>query len=111
MNGIMVDDPEVIREIAGDFEDASPILPLKRRKDGTVYASGRSSFLINEEEFHELQEQVAGATKEICAAILAGRIDILPYRSGTKTACTYCAYRDVCRFDVHFEGCDYRVIR
>ena len=31
--------------------------------------------------------------------IAAGRIDVYPYRLGTQTACAYCEFKAVCRFD------------
>ena len=35
----------------------------------------------------------------LAADIVAGRIDVQPYRLGTQVACTHCDYRAVCRFD------------
>jgi len=37
--------------------------------------------------------------KEFGCGILAGAIDIKPYRYVKNTACTYCPYKSLCRFD------------
>ena len=43
--------------------------------------------------------------------ILAGNIDIKPYKSGTETACDYCSYKGICGFDTDIKGFGYKRIK
>lgn len=50
--------------------------------------------------------------KEIHDAIQQGKIAINPYRrndASGETACQYCPYHSVCRFDIKIPGNHYRV--
>lgn len=116
MNGIMVNNPDVIREIAGDFDGSSDIIPVKKRKsDGEItptasFGSG-ARFLVTEEEFEELRNQVMRTVNNLCIDLLSGRIDIHPKMSSKRTPCQFCEYRSICRFDLSFSGCEYDVIK
>lgn len=109
LNGIMVDDPDVIQSIAGDFDGNSDIVPLRKNKDGTIKGTG-SDFLLNEEEFAQLQADVDAQLKRIADELLSGRIEIKPKKTDKTSPCTYCQYRGICRFDVEFKGCNYEMI-
>ena len=109
LNGIMVDDPDVIRSIAGDFGGNSDIVPLRKNKDGTIKGTG-SDFLLNEDEFAQLQADVDDQLKRIADELLGGRIEIKPKKTDKTSPCTYCQYRGICRFDVEFKGCNYEMI-
>lgn len=110
LDGIMVNDADVIAGIAGDFEDDSEVVPLKRRRDGAVW-SRRKDFLLTEDEFAGLEQKVDRQVARICEEIVSGRIDIRPMRAGNAAACTFCRYKGICRFDTAFPGCEYEVIR
>ena len=47
LDGIMVDDPQVIRDIAGDFEGFSEIVPIRSTKDG-IKNTGKGGLLSAE---------------------------------------------------------------
>ncbi len=115
MNGLMVNDPAVIDGIAGDFLEASDVVPLKRKKDGEIAATASTGagakFLISEEEFDELRNQVMRTVNNLCADLLDGKIDIRPKMSKKVTPCQYCDYKGICRFDLNFPGCGYDVIK
>lgn len=109
LEGIMVDTPEVIEGIAGDFELKSDVVGISRKKDGTI--SSRSGVLLNEAEFKELQLKVRQVTEKLCDELLDGRIDIRPKKTGDTVPCTYCEYNGICRFDLAFDGCTYDVVK
>jgi ATP-dependent helicase/nuclease subunit B len=50
-------------------------------------------------EFDALREKVAGHLRDYAQRIFAGESDVLPFRIGKHTACDYCDFRPVCRFD------------
>ena len=108
LNGVIVDDPDVIRNVAGDFSGYSDILPLRKGKEG-VAATG-SEGLLSEEQFEELRDAVSKKVRSICADLAEGRIDIHPMKTGERSACTYCSYKGICRFDTIFDGCSYNII-
>ena len=56
MNGIMVDDEEVIEEIAGRFTGSSDVVQIRNTKDG-IKSAGKET-LVAEDEFAVLQADV-----------------------------------------------------
>lgn len=105
LNGVMVNDPEVIRNLAGDFEGYSDIIPIMKKKDGT-YSSGTAGEekLLSDDEFSALREKVAETVAGKAAELLRGRVEINPMKTRDKSACHYCEYKGICRFDTIFEG-------
>ena len=104
----MVDDPQIIRSIAGDFSGYSEIVPLRAGKE-KVSGPGKEN-LISEEDFAELRDAVMSKTVEICQKLADGSIDIHPMKTRERSACTYCEYKGICRFDTVFEGCRYNIV-
>lgn len=50
-------------------------------------------------EFNALREKVEGHLRDYGARIFIGEAEVSPYRIGPHTACDYCDFRPVCRFD------------
>lgn len=105
MTGIVNKNDAVIAYLDGEFTDKSDILPLERKKDGSL--SVKSS-VINEDELQEISRYVNLKVKEIGTEILEGKIAIDPYKQGTDSACDYCSFRPVCGFDGRIPGYHYR---
>ncbi len=108
LDGIMVNDPQVILDIAGEFEGFSEVAPIRKTKEG-VKNSGNEG-LLAEDEFRALQKTVADKIKETCKDLAEGKIDIHPMKTKERSACTFCSYKGICRFDTIFEGCSYNII-
>ncbi len=108
MDGVMIDDPQVIEEIAGDFSGYSDIVPVRKTQKG-ISSTGTGT-LMDEETFAELQRTVDEKLEEICEQLLSGDISIRPKRSGDVSACTWCKYKGICQFDPIFEDCGYETI-
>ena len=106
MDGILLADDDVIRDIAGDFEGASSVVKLKKKNDGTIDANSQKR-LLSEDQFAELQEAVKKATEQICEDISKGKIPIKPKKSGDTDPCKYCDYTNICRFNTTLRGCEY----
>lgn len=109
LNGVVVDDPAVIRSVAGDFTGYSDVLPLRNTKEGKTVSTAKDG-LLTEEEFAQLQDAVGDKVVEICQNLVDGNIDIHPMKTRDRSACTYCQYKGICRFDTIFEGCSYNII-
>lgn len=108
LDGIMVDEPDVIEDIAGSFEGYSEIVPIRATADG-VKNTGQNG-LMTEEEFAELQSAAAERIKQACKDLTEGNIDIHPMKTEETSACVFCRYKGICRFDTIFEGCSFNII-
>ncbi len=104
LNGVIVNDPEVIRNIAGDFKGYSPIVQLFNGKEGVKSGSKGEERLLSEEAFEELKNTVSGVVAENVVKLLKGNADIHPMKTKNTSACNYCQYKGICRFDTIFDG-------
>ena len=109
MDGVVVNRESVIAGIAGDFQDYSNIIPVRKLRDGSVRGNSEGN-LLSEREFSEFQDTVDKKVKELCDELTEGCISVRPKRSENISACAYCGYRSVCSFDISFEGFSYENI-
>ena len=61
-------------------------------------------------EFSELQRAVFDKIKDACQDLIDGKIEAHPMKTREQSACTYCQYKGICRFDTVFEGCKYNIV-
>ena len=80
---------------------------FSKNKDGEF--SKRGNEALPAEAFGALLKQVEDFLRRYGQAIYAGDARVAPYRKGTETACDFCDYRPICRFDPWTEP--YRVLR
>jgi len=77
-------------------------------KTGEPYGNYERRDALRPDDF----DKVLGFTEKkiiaLAKEILAGRIDVRPYRLGTVSPCSYCKYKPVCRFD--WQVNDYNVL-
>jgi len=109
MDGVVVDNMDVIKNIDKDLADnggASYVIPVNIGKTGM----NRWSNVMSEEDFSDLLDEVDDKIKEMCCDILDGDISIHPKVHKNESACTYCEYKGICKFDVQFDGCRYEKI-
>jgi ATP-dependent helicase/nuclease subunit B len=110
LDGIMVNEPEVVESIAGDFAGASDIVAIKRNKEGMIVGTSKDK-LLSVEEFSELQQEIDTKITQLCNELSEGSVAVRPKKVKEQSACTYCMYKSICNFDLAFEGCRYDVIR
>ena len=86
---------------------ASSVIPVTRNKTpGELSASDN---VITDRQFDLLRRYARDRMKKIASAILSGQIAPNPSRKSSDiTSCTWCPYRDVCRFDPHSPGAVFR---
>ena len=106
MKGLLIADPEVVREMDREIEGSSLIIPARINKDGNL---GKSS-VGTEEQFKMLREHVKENLVKACEDMLKGEIKIRPYKNKDSDACTYCMYSPICQFDESFEDNSYKII-
>jgi len=110
LSGWLVDHgPEMVQLFDRNLKPglASVIVPAALKKDGgvsgrqkaTTYTSAEFKYLLN-----VTRKVLAQAGKHI----LAGRVDIAPFKWGKDSACSYCPYGRVCRFDLWLPENRYR---
>lgn len=104
---------------AGRFRaDALPLLDnrnategdqfrYRRNQDGALAATPRDP--MPPEAFKALLWSIETHIREFARRIFQGEVAVAPYRTSKETACDYCAFRAVCRFDSWTD--EYRVLR
>lgn len=114
LEGIVLDDMDLIDAMDTEIGGASKVLPIKYVKKNGTYSGSSGGYLFSREEFEELSAQVDRQVDRICREICDGKIDIRPKkekkkdREGNyKTSCKYCSYKSICMFDTAFPGCRY----
>ena len=92
--GIMLDDPETASAL--DDTGNGHFIPANVKRDGSL--TSRSGALLTADEIAQKCDEATEAVRGITAGIRSGHIDASPMRIGFKrTACDYCAMRQVCR--------------
>lgn len=102
MSGWVLLDPELIKKI----DDSSSFIKVRFNKDGSISKTSRSS-IKSEEEFDALLKYMDDLLVDTGNSILAGKITPEPYKLKQKTACTFCPYISICRFDTTVSGYKY----
>ena len=114
LEGIVLDDMDLIDAMDTEIGGASKVLPIKYVKKNGTYSGSSGGYLFSREEFEELSAQVDRQVDRICQEICDGKIDIRPKKEkkkdmegNYKTSCKYCSYKSICMFDTAFPGCRY----
>ncbi|MDN5344360.1 MAG: ATP-dependent helicase/nuclease subunit, partial [Clostridia bacterium] len=105
MRGLVLDDPGIIRLMDREVERNPDLLPVRLNKDGSPR---KGSPVAGRAEMALLLELARNRAAGLAGAILAGRVDISPYRQGTRRGCEFCPYHPVCGFDLQIPGPAYR---
>ena len=106
MSGITNCDPEALKAIDMELtlQSASTIAEIKYGKNGLDYTSK----VANDTEFSHLITFVQNRIEDAGTRISKGEVGVCPsYESPEKNACTYCEYKEVCKFESGRWGSDY----
>lgn len=94
LTGLFLNDPEVLKAMAPDFERS---IALATNKDGSVR---KSDSALEEGDFSALVDYSLRVAAELTEQILAGRTDVAPARIASSfDACRYCEYLSACQMD------------
>ena len=98
LEGLLLEDPALAQKMDGDIAASSKILPVRLKADGSFY---KDAPVASQEEFHILEEFVRKKLKTMGESIASGNIEVSPLRQSNReqTACEYCEYKGVCRFE------------
>ncbi len=106
MRGFILDDREVFRMMDNKTESGwSELFPVGIKRDGTFYSG---SPVFNEGQFTALTNYLNKVFMEVGEEIVAGNVTIQPFRDKAVTACTFCQFKPVCKFDNLLQGNTYR---
>ncbi|MBR5742090.1 MAG: PD-(D/E)XK nuclease family protein, partial [Firmicutes bacterium] len=93
MNGIVLDNAEVLESIVGEDPAPEVVESLKRKTDGSF--SGAA--LVDETAFRALLDEVMANVTAICTAMFDGDVSAEPKEYKSENACKYCDYKAICR--------------
>ncbi len=105
--GVVSDDERVIHMLDHDFTGKSLLVPVERKKDGSLAAA---SSVISRENYRIVSDFVREKIRETGREILEGNIAVNPCMEGASSACTYCDYRGICGFDEKIRGYEMRFL-
>ena len=108
LEGLANADPEVLSWMDKQMDKEPQVLPVKVKKDGSLSAG---SNVATSEQIDQLGYFVGRRIEALTDEWMSGDISKNPYlyvkESSKKTACDYCRYKGICRFDENREGCEY----
>lgn len=108
LKGYVLKDKEVIKYMDKNIGSTSSIIPAAFKSDGEIRDDRTKA--LTEESFNNLIDTVYNKCKDMTKSILAGNININPYKKiDGKTPCKYCEYISICQFDKNL-GNNFRII-
>lgn len=96
MKGLILSDSRLIKAMDSKMEKESSVLELSVKKDGN-YTSKVP--MATSSQFIDLRKHMRKILKQMGDEILAGNIKNEPAKKRSKSACEYCDYKLICRFD------------
>lgn len=109
MKGLIMADNEAVQLMDHQLKQGySDIIPVAVKTDGSYY---RHASVVTEGQWERLRDYIRTSIRSIGEDITNGHVEIQPYRIGTRTPCTFCAYKSICQFDQLYEDNDYRYLR
>lgn len=110
VSGLASSEPGVLPLLDGSLAAGgkSEVIPVSLKKDGSLSAASKAA---GEEAFAAIGRYASRMVREAAAGILTGEAEADPYRYRDQTACTFCAFRGICGFDLRLPGCSYRELR
>jgi ATP-dependent helicase/nuclease subunit B len=103
LSGYVLDDPDVLAAMDAQLSQTgtSTLIKASLKRDGTVSGTTRT---LSEKGFVRLGELLQQRLARLGEDLLDGRIPVCPVRVTNMTACGYCPYAWVCRFEPGLGG-------
>ncbi len=93
MNGIVLNNAEVLESILGTDPPGETVESLRTKKDGSLTGAA----LIDETAFRALLDEVKANVTALVTEMFAGDVSADPKRYRNEDACRYCTYKAICR--------------
>lgn len=120
MEGMVNEDDPVLPSIDSNFATTSGELPIKTKSVVAPFETDKNGNLkknsstVQTKQFEDIINYTRKNISKMAGEIKNGKTEINPYKkddSSMTTACDYCSYKDVCRFDVRIPGNVYRSLK
>lgn len=109
VRGLVNERPDVVERLDAALADGEASLVIPASKTKTSGHLSASNNVVTDEQFRLLRDYSKQRMRDIASAILEGKILPNPsWKNAQKSACTWCPYRDLCRFDPRGKGMAYR---
>jgi ATP-dependent helicase/nuclease subunit B len=95
VSAFILSNARLIKAMDVNMISESNILDISQKKDGTYSKMP----MATEKQFIELRKHVRKTLVDIGKEILKGNIKNVPIKRKKWTACDYCEYKSICRFD------------
>lgn len=82
---------------------SSKYYSVRLNKEGQCYTKMNRG-VVSDAEMERILRYGHGLLARLADELVSGKIAIEPYRYKNQTACQYCAYRSLCRFDGRVDG-------
>lgn len=98
LKGYLVGEESDILAMDQNIAGNSNIISARQNKDGSI----KSSRILTPDEYTIIENAALKNVKTFGDRIIKGDYPVLPYAEERYSACTYCAFRSVCRFDPYY---------
>ncbi len=106
VDGLVNSELEIVKKLDRDIVKDSEVIPVTI-KGGDVDLSKK--YVASTKQFEALEKYVEELMQRFAKEIKCGRISVDPMDFGKdSTACDYCPYHSICKFDSRIEGYRYR---
>ncbi len=105
LDGLVNGDETVLSHLEKDLQGASLLIPVGKNKDGSL---SKHSHALPGETFEAVLDYAREKENRMKEEMYEGEAKAAPYELDGATGCDYCAYRDICGFDIRLDGCGYR---
>lgn len=110
VSGIIIDDKDIVKSLDRKMDRESRLYNIRMNKNGSIR---KQNDILEIEEIQILIDHIEDIIKKTGEEIGRGNVKIEPYisESGQEKPCTYCDYSSICKFDINFEGNEYRKLK
>lgn len=108
LSGLSLKDEEVVAATE-EFDKSSTVIAARYGKDGELQGAG----LVTDDEYGLVIKAAKDRASQTLERIFEGAAEVRPYRSAHSkrdSACRFCPYGDVCRFDEKLSREGYRKV-
>lgn len=103
LEGILDVDDENVRALDENAAGDGMVLPIRYKKDGTLYSDSEKR-AVSSEEMLNMLSYVNKLIEKIGSDILAGNKAVNPMKTKDNDSCAFCAYKGICRYDEKIPG-------
>lgn len=111
MDGLVLDDLEVVKSMDVNIKGSSKVIPVYLKANSEI---GKNSQVASEEDFDMLMEFIMNKLQNLCEEMLSGNIKVRPLKeigSEGTGACEYCDFSSFCGFDTSLKDNKYNLVR